>query len=220
MDNQMIPMTNDLYNYLLSVSLRESELMARLREETASIEGAGMLLSPDSAQFLGFLARLIGAKKTLEIGVFTGYSALAVASALPPDGQIVACDVSEQWTSIGRRYWDMAGVADKIDLRLGPALDTLKTLIDDGQQDQFDFAFIDADKTNYSNYVDLCWHLLRPSGLIVIDNVLWDGAVIDEAYQDELTVAIRALNQKNYQDDRFDLSLVSIGDGMTLLRKR
>jgi caffeoyl-CoA O-methyltransferase len=176
--------------------------------------------SADEIQFLAFLVKLIGAKRTLEVGVFTGYSSLMVASALPADGQLIACDISEKWTAIARRYWQEAGVAHKIDLRLAPAVETLQTLLDEGQQNSFDFAFIDADKGNYQNYVELCWQLLRPGGLIAIDNVLWHGTVIDASYQDDLTLAIRAINKKLHHDERFDLSLVPIGDGVTLLRKR
>jgi caffeoyl-CoA O-methyltransferase len=220
MANQSIELTEELYDYLISVSLRESELGERLRAETLNYEHHGMQPSADEIQFLAFLVKLIGAKRTLEIGVFTGYSSLMVASALPADGQLIACDISEKWTAIARRYWQEAGVAHKIDLRLAPAVETLQTLLDEGQQNSFDFAFIDADKGNYQNYVELCWQLLRPGGLIAIDNVLWHGTVIDASYQDDLTLAIRAINKKLHQDERFDLSLVPIGDGVTLLRKR
>lgn len=220
MANQSIQLTKDLYDYLISVSLRESEPESRLRAETLTYEQHNMQASADEIQFLAFLVKLMGAKRALEVGVFTGYSSLVVASALPADGQMIACDVSEKWTSVARRYWQEAGVAHKIDLRLAPASETLQTLVDEGQQNSFDFAFIDADKENYSNYVDLCWQLIRPGGLIAIDNVLWGGAVIDESYQDVSTLVIRDLNKKLHHDERFDLSLVPIGDGVTLLRKR
>lgn len=166
------------------------------------------------------LVRLIGAKRTLEVGVFTGYSSLAVAMALPEDGQIIACDVSEEWASIGRRYWQKAGVGHKIALNLGPATDTLQKLLDQGGADQFDFAFIDADKENYDTYYERCLQLVRVGGLIGIDNVLWGGSVIDDERQDADTKAIRALNKKLHGDERVDISLVPIGDGLTLLRKR
>ena len=213
-------LTSELYNYLLAVSSRETELLKRLRAETAQDERAGMQVSPDGAQFLAFLVKLIGAKRTIEVGVFTGYSSLAVAAALPEDGQIIACDVNEGWTTIARRYWQEAGVAHKIDLRLAPAAETLQRLLDDGQQNCFDFAFIDADKASYDTYYELCLSLVRPGGLIVLDDVLWHGKVIDEAVQDADTQAIRALNNKLRTDERVDLSLVTIDDGVALLRKR
>jgi caffeoyl-CoA O-methyltransferase len=163
---------------------------------------------------------LIGARRTLEIGTFTGYSALAVALALPPDGRVIACDVSEEWTSVGRRYWEKAGVADKIDLRLGPAVETLQGLLANGQRDRFDFAFIDADKASYDAYYELCLQLVRPGGLIAVDNVLWSGKVADASITDADTEAIRRLNARLAKDERITLSLVPIGDGVTLARRR
>ena len=216
----LTPLTEELYDYMLSVSLRDTDLLAQLRAETAKDVLAGKLLSPESAQFLAFLIKLIGAKHTIEVGVFTGYSALVVASALPEDGKIIACDIDEVRTAVAQRYWQQANVAHKIDLRLAPAQQTLQALLDQEQQNSFDFIFIDADKSNYATYVEQCHPLLRPGGLIAIDNTLWHSRVLDLAHEDEDTVAIRALNEALYQDERFDLSLVPIGDGLTLLRKR
>jgi predicted O-methyltransferase YrrM len=213
------PLTDELYDYLLSVSLREPDVLRRLREETATMEQAGLQISPEQGQLMSLLVELVGASRTLEIGTFTGYSALMVALALPPDGYVVACDVSEEWTSIGRRYWAEAGVEHKIDLRLGPALDTLDTLLAE-ERVGFDFAFIDADKESYGAYYERCLALVRPGGLIAIDNVLWHGRVIDPSATDADTEAIRAFNAKLAKDERVSLSLVPIGDGMTLARKR
>ncbi len=219
MANQSINLTDELYDYLVAVSIREPELFKRLRTETAKQERSSMQMSPDEGQFLAFLVRLIGAGQTLEVGVFTGYSALWVASALPDDGKIIACDVSEEWTGIARRYWQEAGVDHKIDLRLAPATATLQALLDAGRQNDFDFALIDADKENYDTYYEQCLQLVRPGGLIAIDNVLWYGAVIDDTKQDTDTQAIRAFNKKRHTDTRVNISLVPIGDGVTLLRK-
>ncbi|MEH2461531.1 class I SAM-dependent methyltransferase [Nostoc sp.] len=220
MPKQSIGLDNQLYNYLLSVSLREPEILLKLRQETASHPGSGMQISPEQGQFMRLLVELIGAKKTLEVGVFTGYSSLSVALALPADGKIIAADVSEEFTAIARRYWQEAGIADKIDLRLAPALETLDQLLATGQAETFDFAFIDADKENYDGYYERSLQLLRPGGLIAIDNVLWSGQVADEQNQDENTQAIRALNQKLHHDERVSLSLVPIADGLTLAIKR
>lgn len=221
MANQTIAVTEPLYDYLLKVSLRETQEMQDLRATTAELPERGMQMSPDQAQFMQMLVRLTGAKQVLEIGTFTGYSALAMALALPEDGKIVACDVSDEWTSIGRRYWEKAGVADMIDLRIAPALETLQAMMDDpGRQNSFDLAFIDADKDHYPHYYEICLDLVRSGGLIVIDNVLWGGGVIDESRQDESTQMIRSLNEALHGDERIDLSLVPIGDGLTLARKR
>jgi caffeoyl-CoA O-methyltransferase len=221
MANRTITLTDPLYEYLLDVSLREPKVMNDLRAETATLEAGGMQMSPDEAQFMGFLVKLLGVRRALEIGVFTGYSALSVALALPADGCLIACDVSEEWTQIARRHWQTAGVAHKIDLRLAPAVETLAAMAaDPAQHNSFDFAFIDADKENYDHYYERCLQLVRPGGLIALDNVLWGGGVLDLARQDESTLAIRALNQKLHADDRVDLSLVPIGDGLTLARKR
>ena len=220
MPKQSIGLDNQLYNYLLSVSLREPEILGRLRQETANHPRSGMQISPEQGQFMSLLVQLIAAKKTLEVGVFTGYSSLSIALALPADGQIIACDVSEEFTAIARRYWQEAGVADKIDLRLAPALQTLDELLAAGQAETFDFAFIDADKENSDGYYERSLQLVRPGGLIAIDNVLWSGQVADEQNQDESTQAIRALNEKLHHDERISLSLVPIADGLTLAIKR
>lgn len=209
-----------LHKYLLDVSLREPEILQRLRKETAVLPEAGMQLDPEQAQFLALLLKLIGAKRTIEVGVFTGYSSLITALALPDDGQIVACDVSEEFTAVAQKYWQEAGVEHKIQLNIAPANETLNRLLANGEAGQFDFAFIDADKTNYDAYYEFCLQLVRPGGLIAIDNVLWHGQVIDPANQTPDTIAIRALNKKLHSDERVDLSLVPIGDGLTLLRKR
>jgi predicted O-methyltransferase YrrM len=220
MANRTITLTDPLYDYLASVSLRESDLQRRLREETAQLPNASMQVAPEQGQFLGMLVQILRAKRTLEVGVFTGYSSLATALALPEDGRIIACDVNAEWTSIARRYWREAGVEHKIDLRLAPAQQTLDQLIADGQAGSFDFAFIDANKAGYDAYFERALVLVRPAGLIAIDNVLWHGKPIDPSVQDEDTKAIRAFNAKLQQDQRVSLSLVPIGDGISLAFKR
>lgn len=220
MSRRTLTMSDDLYDYLLGASLREPALLQELRDETAHLPNAQMQLAPEQGQFLAFLVRAIGARQTLEIGVFTGYSSLCVALALPSDGQIIACDVSEAWTAIARRYWREAGVESKIDLRIAPALQTLDGLLDAGEEGAFDFAFIDADKEAYPDYYERCLQLLRPGGVIAIDNVLRNGRVADPADQRPDTVAMRAFNAHLHQDERIDLSLLPIGDGLTLARKR
>jgi predicted O-methyltransferase YrrM len=219
LSNRTIGLDDKLYDYLLSVSLREPALLARLRAETAEEPKAAMQVSPEQGQFMALLVELIGARTTLEIGVFTGYSALRVALALPEDGSIVACDIDEHWTSIGRRYWKEAGVEHKIDLRIAPAVETLDQLVDDGRAASFDFAFIDADKGNYAEYYERCVTLVRPRGLIAIDNTLWSGAVADVTDDRQDTIAIRALNEHIYSDDRVTMSLLPIGDGLTVAVK-
>ncbi|OUL21931.1 SAM-dependent methyltransferase [Nostoc sp. RF31YmG] len=219
MTNQTLGLEPHLYNYLLSVSLRESEILAQLRHETAQHPMARMQIAPEQGQFMALLVQLIGAKKTLELGVFTGYSTLVVALALPPDGKVVACDVSEEFTAIARRYWQQAGVANKIDLHIAPALKTLDSLLAAGEAETFDFAFIDADKSNYDAYYERSLQLVRPGGLIAIDNVLWSGRVADPQVQDNRTRKIRTFNQKLHQDQRITLSLIPIGDGLTLALK-
>jgi predicted O-methyltransferase YrrM len=219
MSKQTLGLEQSLYDYLLSVSLREADILTQLRQETAQMPRSIMQISPEQGQFMALLIKLIGAKKTLEIGVFTGYSSLVVALALPADGKIVACDVSEEFTSIARRYWQEAGVADKIDLHIAPALETLDNLLTTGETGTFDFAFIDADKGNYDNYYERCLELIRPGGLIAIDNVLWSGKVADTEIQDNQTNKIRALNRKLHEDSRITLSLVPIADGLTLAMK-
>ncbi|MEX2648478.1 MAG: class I SAM-dependent methyltransferase [Alphaproteobacteria bacterium] len=220
MSPRTIGLPGPLYDYLLSVSSREPVVLAELRAETAKMQWAQMQIGPDQGQFMRLLVELIGARRTIEVGVFTGYSSLSVALGLPDDGRVIACDVSEEWTAIARRYWKKAGVAHKIDLRLAPATDTLDALIKEGKAGTFDFAFIDADKENYDGYFERCLTLLRAGGLIAIDNVLWDGAVIDPAKTDADTQAIRALNKKLHKDERVSLSMVPVGDGLTLARKR
>ncbi len=219
MSNKTLNVTDDLHAYLLSVSSREPKVLGRLREETARLPNGGMQISQEQGQFMRLLIGLIGAKKTLEVGVFTGYSSLSVALALPDGGRIIACDVSEEFTSVARRYWQDAGVDGKIDLRLGPAVETLDALLADGQAATFDFAFVDADKPNYDAYYERALQLVRPGGLIGIDNTLWYGKVADASVQDADTVALRALNAKLHGDARLAaLSLLPIGDGLTLAR--
>ena len=220
MSARTINMTDQLYDYLLSVNRPLNDLFTRLRVETAALPMGMMQISPEQGHFMDLLTRLSGAKKVLEVGVFTGYSALTVASALPEDGKLIACDVSGEWTSIGRRYWKEAGVEHKIDLRIAPAVETLDKLIAEGHAGTFDFAFIDADKPNYDNYYERMLVLLKQNGLIAIDNVLWGGAVADETKQDESTVALRKLNAKICADERVTLSMIPVGDGLTLALKR
>ncbi|GAC1464793.1 MAG: class I SAM-dependent methyltransferase [Chamaesiphon sp.] len=219
MSKKTINLNNQLYDYLLSTSLRESELLRQLREETAAHPRATMQIAPEQGQFMALLVQLLGATKTLEVGVFTGYSSLCVALALPPTGKIIACDVSEEYTSVARRYWQKAGVSSKIDLRLAPALETLDGLLAAGEAQTFDFAFIDADKENYEAYYERSLQLIRPGGLIAIDNVLWSGQVADPQVKDKDTQAIRDLNEKLHHDERISLSLVPIADGLTLALK-
>jgi len=220
MSNRTISLDLALYDYLIEVSLREPEVLARLREKTKSVPRSNMQISPEQGQFMALLVELIGAKKCLEIGTFTGYSSLAVARALPDGGIVVACDISEEFTAHAKPFWEEAGVAAKIDLRIAPALDTLDGLLADGQAGSFDFAFIDADKGNYLNYYQRALDLIRPGGLIAVDNVLWAGAVADPARTDDDTEAIRQFNRALKDDSRVSLSLVPIGDGLTLARKR
>jgi predicted O-methyltransferase YrrM len=220
MSKNTLGLANQVHDYLLSVSLREPDILQQLREETARHPAAIMQIGPEQGQFMALLVQLMGATKALEIGVFTGYSSLCVALALPPNGKLVACDVSEEYTTIARRYWKAAGVADKIDLRLAPALKTIDELLAAGQAGTFDFAFIDADKGNYEAYYERSLQLIRPGGLIAIDNVLWSGQVADPQAQDNQTKTIRAFNEKLHHDERVTLSLVPIADGLTLALKR
>lgn len=220
MSKKTLELDDRLYDYLLSASLREPEILQQLRKETETHPQARMQIAPEQGQFMALLIQLLGATKTLELGVFTGYSSLCVALALPPNGKIVACDVSKEFTNVARRYWQKAGVADKIDLRLAPALETLDWLLADGQAETFDFAFIDADKQNYTGYYERSLQLVRPGGLIAVDNVLWSGRVADPSVQDNSTIAIRTFNEKLLQDQRITLSLVPIADGLTLALKR
>jgi predicted O-methyltransferase YrrM len=220
MPKRTLELTDKLDAYVLAVSSRETAVQRELRHETARLPMAGMQIAPDQGQFMALLARLVGARRCLEIGTFTGYSALAVALALPPGGRLVACDVNPETTALARRYWALAGIADKIDLRLAPALETLAALLAEGQAGTFDFAFIDADKENYDAYYERVLRLLRPGGLVVIDNVLWGGAVADKRRKDPETAALRALNTKLHRDERIDLALLPLADGITLARKR
>ena len=218
MSNYHIEMTEALSEYMRQVSLREPEPMSRLRDETRAMPNGGMQITPEQGQFFQVLMGLIGARKTLEVGVFTGYSALSVALALPAGGRVVACDISEEYTSIGSPYWAEMGVAGKIDLRLGPATETLDKLIET-EAGTFDFAFIDADKSNYDHYYERSLKLLRQGGLIAVDNVLWHGKVLQGSEADEDTRAIQALNRKLHADTRIHLTMLPIGDGLTLARK-
>lgn len=220
MSRQTLPMTEVLHDYLLSVSLRETEVQRQLREDTARLPEAGMQLSPEQGQLLQLLVRLTGARRCLEIGTFTGYSALAVALALPDDGFITACDVSETWTDMAWRYWQAAGVAHKIFLRLAPARETLDALLEQDQAGLYDFAFIDADKEGYLDYYERALRLLRIGGLIAVDNTLWSGRPADPAVTDADTAAIRAFNRRLHADARVDLAVLPVGDGLTLARKR
>ena len=209
-----------IYDYILANSLRDRDELKRLRQETRAMPMGGMQISPDQGQFMGLLVELIGAKRIVEVGTFTGYSSTAMALALPAEGRLIACDVSDEFTRIAQRYWQEAGVADKIELRLGPAVATLDGMLAAGEAGCFDMAFIDADKENYDAYYERCLQLLRRGGLILIDNVLWGGRPADANEQDESTTAIRALNAKIRADERVTASLLSIGDGLTLARKR
>jgi O-methyltransferase len=220
MSNQSTPLTDTLHQYVLDVSLREPEILRRLRDETADLPEHNMQIAPEQGQFMRLLIKMLNARNCVEIGTFTGYSALAMALALPEDGYILACDYNEDWLNTARRYWAEAGVADRIDTRVAPAADTLANLVDQGRGGQFDFAFIDADKTGYDNYYERCLELVRPGGVIAVDNTLWHGRVADDPNPSEDTRALRAFNQKLHGDERVDLSLVPIGDGVTLARKR
>jgi predicted O-methyltransferase YrrM len=219
MANRTLSLSDALHAYLVEHSVREPDILRRLRAETARDSMSMMQISPEQGQFMQLLVRLMGAKQCLEIGVFTGYSSLAIALALPTDGRIAACDVSEQWTAIARKYWKEAGVAEKIQLYIAPALTTLDKLIASGQTGQFDFVFIDADKVNYVTYYERALVLARTGGLIAIDNTLWGGQVADPASQSEDTQAIRRLNEKLRSDSRVQISLLPIGDGLTLALK-
>ena len=218
MSNRTIAMDDRVYAYFRAQSLREPEIFRRLREETQGMRYANMQIAPEQGQFMAFLVELMGAKSAIEIGTFTGYSALWIASALGPDGRLVACDISEEWTAIGRKYWAEAGLAERIELRLAPALETLTSLAAEGRR--FDFGFIDADKAEYEADYEGILALLRPGGAIAIDNVLWDGRVADPGVKDADTMAIRAFNARLLADRRVSLTMVPIGDGLTLARKR
>ena len=215
-----VQLTDKLYEYLVGHSVREPAVLGELREETRSMPHAGMQIGSDQGQFMALLVKLIGARRCIEIGVFTGYSSTAVALALPDDGKIIACDVSEEWTAMARRYWKKAGVDQKIELRIAPAVETLDGLLAKGEAGRFDFAFIDADKGNYLEYYERCLKLLRPGGLIAVDNTLWSGDVANPENQKADTVSLRAFNDALHHDERVDIALLPIGDGVTLARKR
>ena len=216
MSTGILNLTDDLRDYLWQKGMKEHVVLEELREETAQLPESVMQICPEQGALMANLVRLMSAKKTLEIGTFTGYSALVVALALPEDGKIVACDISEEWTAIGKKKWEQAGVAEKIELRIGAALGTLEELIQDGQEGSFDFAFIDADKANYLDYYKMCLKLVRKGGVVAIDNVLWNGSVINSEINDVDTVAIRDLNDFLAKDERVSLSMVPVGDGLTL----
>lgn len=219
MSNKTLQLTENLYRYMLAESLREPALLRRLREETAALPYASMQISPEQGQFMRFLIRLMDARRTLEVGVFTGYSTLCTALALPDDGSVVACDISKEWTDVARRYWREASVDHKIALKLTPALETLDALLADGRRESFDFVFIDADKENYLNYYARALDLIRPGGVIAVDNVLWDGKVCDPTVTDASTTAIREFNRALFDDERVMLSMLPVGDGLTLAAK-
>jgi len=219
MSHKFLKLDDELYEYLLSITLKENDLLTRLRQETAAHPLAEMQIAPEQGQFMALLLKLIGAKKILEIGVFTGYSSLVAALALPDEGKLIALDVSPEFTAIAKRYWQQAGVDHKIDLRIAPALESLDYLIAQGESGSFDFAFIDADKANYYNYYQKCLELVRTGGLILIDNILWSGQVIDQNIQDTRTRAIRLFNEKLHQDNRVFLSSIAISDGLTIALK-
>ncbi|MGJ8670556.1 MAG: class I SAM-dependent methyltransferase [Oceanococcus sp.] len=219
MSNQSFTLSQGLYDYLLSVSLRDQDVLRDLRAETAADPMARMQISPEQGQLMALLVHVGGYRRCIEVGVFTGYSSLCVAQALPDDGYLLACDVRKDWTDVAQRYWQRAGVAEKIDLRLAPAIETLQGALSEGQAGQFDFAFIDADKRGYIDYYEACLELLRPGGLIAVDNTLWSGRVADPEDQENGTKAIRAFNLHVSQDKRVELSLVPIADGLTLCRK-
>ncbi len=220
MTNQTQNLTDELYQYLLSVSVRENPVLSQLREEMISHPVGKMQISPEQGQFMGFLLKLMGAKKVIDIGVFTGYSSTVMALAIPDDGIVVGCDISKPDTDVARKYWYKAGVDHKVNLYLAPALETLDMLIDRGEGSSFDFIFIDADKGNYQNYYERSLSLLRQGGVVAIDNILWYGKVADEMVQDKRTCKIRDFNAFVYQDNRVDLSLIPIGDGLSLARKK
>jgi predicted O-methyltransferase YrrM len=220
MTNKTIGLSDELAAYVVDVGTREPGVLARLREETAALPEHRMQIAPEQGAFLALLVELTGARRCLEIGTFTGYSSTAVAMALPEDGRIVCCDVSEAWTSMARRYWDEAGVTRKIDLRIAPATETLDGLLADGAASTYDFAFVDADKSGYDGYYERLLRLVRPGGLIALDNTLWSGRVLDQDAEDEDTRALQALNRKLAGDDRISLCLLPVADGVTLARRR
>ena len=220
MSVRTLGLSDSVHAYLVDRGVREPDVMRRLREETQALPMARMQISPEQGQFMTLLTEMLGVERALEVGTFTGYSALAVARALPENGELVACDVSEEWTAIGQRYWAEAGVSERIDLRIGPAVETLRCLVQGGGAGSFDLAFIDADKSNYLHYYELSLELLRIGGVVAVDNVLWSGSVADPSNQEEDTVAIRELNDRLKIDERVTVSMLPLGDGLTLARKR
>lgn len=220
MTSRNITLTDDIYRYLIDHSSREPQVLARLRAATAGMTGAGMQILPDQGQLMQLLARLIGARRCIEIGTYTGYSALVVALALPEDGRLITCDVSEEWTRVARSFWKEAGVAERIELRLQPALKTLDELLASGEKGRFDFAFIDADKPAYIDYYERLLELVRSGGLILADNTLWSGRLADPHDDEENTRALRKFNEQVHRDERIDLALLPVGDGLTVMRKR
>ena len=219
MSANTLNLTQSVYEYYQKISLRDTDVLRKLREQTQKMSMGQMQISPEQGQFMGLLVQLMGARKTLDIGVFTGYSALSVAMALPDDGKVIACDINVEWTKIAKRFWEMAGVTHKIDLRLAPALQTLQSLIDDNQSGTFDFAFIDADKANYLEYYEKALILVRSGGLLAIDNVLWGGEVADLQNNNPNVCMMRKINEMILNDDRVTMSMLPIGDGLTLARK-
>lgn len=220
MTNRTISIDDHLHRYLLEHSVRETALMRELREVTAQHTLARMQIGPEQGQFMALLVELIAARRIIEIGTFTGYSALCLAQAMPADGRLLCCDVSEEYTAVGVPFWERAGVRERIELQIAPALETLDALLADGHTETFDMAFIDADKTNYLNYYTRCLALVRRGGLLLFDNTLWNGAVADPTDETPDTQALRALNRALRDDERISISLVPIGDGLTLARKR
>lgn len=219
MTRKTLTINDQIYDYLLSVSLKETDVQQELREETAKLKQAMMQISPDQGQFMALLVKLMNAKKIIEIGVYTGYSSLCMALAMPDDGRIVACDINKEYTDIAGRYWQKAGVAEKIELMLAPAIETLNMLLNNGEQDAYDFVFIDADKPEYPDYYERALQLIRPGGLIVIDNMLWYGKPADPSEKDKDTQAIREFNQQLFNDKRVQISMLTIADGVTLAMK-
>jgi predicted O-methyltransferase YrrM len=220
MSNVSMGLPPDMQDYLVRHGVREPEILARLRDETARLPEHNMQIAPEQGALLALLVELIGAKRCIEIGTFTGYSSLVVALAMPPDGTMVCCDISDEWTSVARRYWAQAGVADRVDLRLGPALGTMDELLANGAEGTFDFAFIDASKREYPDYHERIVRLLRSGGLAAYDNVFWDGGVIDESLQDDDVGGVRRLNERLAADERVSIAMLPIADGVTLARKR
>lgn len=220
MANATLGLPEDLRDYLLEVGVHEAEILRRLREETAALPMHDMQVAPEQGALMALLVRLLGARRCIELGTFTGYSSLAVALALPPDGRIVCCDISREWTAVAARYWAEAGVAEKVELRLGPALETLDALLAEGREGSFDFAFMDADKARYPSYAQRLLRLLRPGGLLAVDNVFWGGDVIRPEINDRDTDGVRELNALLAADAGLDLAMVPIADGLTLARKK